>query len=312
MITIMWTEGIHRGYKHFEDNEKGKAKEFFEKCVVGNYEDYLVYRPDGKVWIPPKTKIRPFVNVQIAHNAMKPSEFIRIVTGLNEQDFLPHDAPTYISEDSLGPRRNEDVELATEAQVCELNASGIFWTKGLTKKQAAKLVQLLRSRKAKKLAEPWEIKAVMSKIGKKKMSVAEKYEANKDMTSVQAKALLDNKERRPNMYQIVYKKGKETPFVNAYTPQEVMAIIEPLKAYGYEPNVFHKADKPEPKPVQKLATVAIKTLDYIVPDDAEPGDMITVILNGQVMEYEILKVHTDKKPNIKYVHAEELKRRKGA
>ena len=109
------------------------------------------------------------------------------------------------------------------------------------------------------------------------------------------------------MFQIVWKNGKETPHVNAYSENEVKTFLELLDKAGVKPTVYHKSDKAEPeKKKEKLASVAFKLYDYIVPDDAEEGDIIEVISGGEIRQLEILKVGAERKPGITYVEAERL------
>ena len=128
-----------------------------------------------------------FTQIDIYKNAIKPSTYIHIVCGCDAQFVLGRtnnkcDRPYYI--DQYGSYVvNTDVH-PTEKQLDLLHNFGIMHTRGLTRKQASKLISIILERNKKGLALPWQLQIITKDC--KKMSVAEKHHRYSTMTKQEA------------------------------------------------------------------------------------------------------------------------------
>lgn len=158
MITISWKD--HCGnpcWQQLEDHQTEEANMLYSFLLVEMTPGLECQRPDG-------TKIKPtasdkFATNIIEANFIKPSEFIKMTTGLQANEFLPEEEPTYKTSES-GRKHRFNPEKATKKQQDFLRQVGINQTEGLTIRQAQRIIALVLERDRKNLAKPWMLKVL--------------------------------------------------------------------------------------------------------------------------------------------------------
>ena len=160
MITIRWKD--RKGelqYVHFNDNEKDKANTKYLFCLAEERNGLMCIKPDKSV-VMPSNKPK-FVRTLIFENSIKPSDFIKITTGLFAKDFLPDEEPTWKTDPETGKKHRHNPDKATAKQIMLLNNFGINRTEGLTKWQASEIISLMIKRDEDDLARPWMLGALV-------------------------------------------------------------------------------------------------------------------------------------------------------
>jgi hypothetical protein len=113
-----------------------------------------------------------YVPLEITQNAIKPAVYLHIIFGEHAKDILPEDSKTYITRNG---KRVANAELPTEKQIDYLRSKGIFWLKGLSRKQADRLCRIVYERDTKGFAAPWQLKQIQDNERVKNLSVADKH-----------------------------------------------------------------------------------------------------------------------------------------
>lgn len=178
MIQILFTAPSGEKFcKQCRTTEEKNA--YVEKLKTKGVEYSILGEPQEHIQYVPQ---------EITQNAIKPSVYLHIVFGEYAKDVLPEDNKTYITRNG---RRVVNAELPTDRQINYLRSKGIFWLKGLSRKQADRLCRIVYERDQKGYAAPWQLIQIQDNERVKKLSVANKYAFLGRLTKEHIRILLE-------------------------------------------------------------------------------------------------------------------------